>query len=66
MTAVPVARLSPTVVDTCPCGAEARWQVGLSRRSCTAHVGRTLEQAYAADPWPFAPHLPVPLPRRAA
>jgi hypothetical protein len=63
MTAVPVARLSPIVVDTCPCGSEAAWQVGLSRRSCTPCVGKTLEALYAADPRPFVPHLPVPLRR---
>lgn len=57
----PVAALSPAR-DTCPvCDRPPTWQVGPDARSCTRHVGDVLADLYAAEPRPFAPHLPVPL-----
>jgi hypothetical protein len=64
VTAVPVARLSPTVQASCPlCEQRATWAIGPTERSCTRCLGARLEDLYAAEPHPFQPYLPTPLRR---
>lgn len=60
MVTATVVELATAVI--CPaCGQPATWQVGSSVRSCTTHLGDVLAELYAADPHPFAPHLPRPM-----